>query len=180
MNRRSAVIIIPSLLMLLYACGASASTQKETTEESDMNEQNITITSADLKDGTWDEAITNTAYGENLSPQLSWNAIDEAGCYAIIMIDPDGNNWLHWMETDVKSNEIPRGYSSKAKYVGPYPPSGTHHYKVCVYALKEPGNAPSANFDRGGNDISTIEKELTQGGNCLGYGMIEGTYTARQ
>ena len=104
-------------------------------EERKADDQNIVITSADLKDGEWNDVITHTAFGENKSPQLSWNAVDGAGCYAIIMIDPDGNNWLHWIETDIRQNDIPTGYSSNDKYIGPYPPAGTHHYIVYVYAL---------------------------------------------
>ena len=95
------------------------------------------------------------------------------------MIDPDGNNWLHWIETDIKQNDIPTGYSSNDKYIGPYPPEGTHHYIVYVYALKEPRNVTSARFDQGSNNIYLIQDELMEDENCLGYGMIEGTYTAR-
>ena len=149
-------------------------------EEQIVDDQNIVITSADLKDGEWNEVITNTAFGENKSPQLSWNAVDGAGCYAIIMIDPDGNNWLHWIEINIRQNDIPTGYSSNDKYIGPYPPAGTHHYIVYVYALKEPRNVTSARLDRGSNDIEIIQDELMEGGNCLGYGMTEGTYTARR
>lgn len=58
-------------LMLLTACGTAGEQ-----EEPDMSEQNITITSTDLIDGVWNEEITNTKYGSNVSPQLSWNAID--------------------------------------------------------------------------------------------------------
>lgn len=148
-------------------------------EEQIVDDQNIVITSADLKDGEWNEVITNTAFGENKSPQLSWNAVDGAGCYAIIMIDPDGNNWLHWIEINIRQNDIPTGYSSNDKYIGPYPPAGTHHYIVYVYALKEPRNVTSARLDRGSNDIDLIMDELMEGENCLGYGIIEGTYTAR-
>ncbi len=148
-------------------------------EEQIVDDQNIVITSADLKDGEWNEVITNTAFGENKSPQLSWNAVDGAGCYAIIMIDPDGNNWLHWIEINIRQNDIPTGYSSNDKYIGPYPPAGTHRYIVYVYALKEPRNVTSARLDRGSNDIDLIMDELMEGENCLGYGIIEGTYTAR-
>ena len=148
-------------------------------EEQIVDDQNIVITSADLKDREWNEVITNTAFGENKSPQLSWNAVDGAGCYAIIMIDPDGNNWLHWIEINIRQNDIPTGYSSNDKYIGPYPPAGTHHYIVYVYALKEPRNVTSARLDRGSNDIDLIMDELMEGENCLGYGIIEGTYTAR-
>ena len=148
-------------------------------EEQIVDDQNIVITSADLKDREWNEVITNTAFGENKSPQLSWNAVDGAGCYAIIMIDPDGNNWLHWIEINIRQNDIPTCYSSNDKYIGPYPPAGTHHYIVYVYALKEPRNVTSARLDRGSNDIDLIMDELMEGENCLGYGIIEGTYTAR-
>ena len=171
------------MAVLLTACGTSGNIDAEKTSGSDGEEQIISISSTDLKDGIWSDIITNTAYGENKSPQLSWNAVNGAGCYAIIMIDPDGHNWLHWIEKDVTDNEIPQGYSSADKYIGPYPPAGTHHYKIYVYALKESRDISSAKFDGSGNDINRIADELSKSdsgeNNCLGWGMIEGTYTAR-
>ena len=166
------------MILMLTACAAS-----EEQEDTDMSAQNITITSSDLKDGVWNEEITNTSYGSNASPQLSWNEVDGASCYAVVMVDPDGFNWLHWIETDVELTDLPQGFSAEDKYVGPYPPFGTHHYKVYVYALKEARSVPSAKFNRGGNDISIIAEELSKSdsgeSNCLGWGMLDGTYTAR-
>ncbi len=111
---------------MLVACGSS----EKTVATTKMDGQNLTVTSENLNNGKWDEIISNTRLGENLSPQLSWSSVNGAGCYAVIMIDPDGNNWLHWIETDITDNELPQGFSSEDKYVGPYPPSGTHRYQV--------------------------------------------------
>ena len=176
---RLADMLFLFLVFVMTACGRSENRDIERTEVAGMCEDNIIISSTDLNGGVWNETITNTEYGENKSPQLSWNKIKDAGCYAIIMIDPDGNNWLHWIETDIKENDISSGYSSNDRYIGPYPPAGTHHYIVYVYALKEPRDITSAKLDRGSNDINSIQEELSKDGNCLGYGMIDGTYTAR-
>lgn len=144
------------------------------------DQYNIEVTSDNLKDGVWDDIITNTEYGDNLSPELKWDKVEGAECYAVIMTDPDGNNWLHWLETDISSNEINTGYTTdKNKYIGPYPPNGTHHYRVYVLALKERKEAAGAKFNSGGNDITKIIEELSENDNCLGTGYLEGTYTAK-
>ena len=75
--RRSLCVLFLRLIMALTACGMAGEQ-----EEPDMSEQNITIAYTDLIDGVWNEEITNTKYGSNVFPQLPWNAVDGASCYA--------------------------------------------------------------------------------------------------
>jgi phosphatidylethanolamine-binding protein (PEBP) family uncharacterized protein len=140
------------------------------------------VTSNNLKAGKWDTVITNTTQGKNESPQLQWRAVEKATNYTVIMVDPDGNNWLHWTAiTDKTSLEQGEYIGEKAGYVGPYPPSGTHHYIVYVFALKETPLSLTEKIDSAGADMETIAKELNSGGtsenNILAVGKIEGTYS---
>lgn len=88
--------------------------------------------------------------GENYSPALSWsNAPVETRSFAIQVIDPDGGNWLHWLQADIPADvtslpEAPGGPEIGVKgknnfyqdgYGGPCPPGGTHRYVFTLYAL---------------------------------------------
>lgn len=151
----------------------------------------LPITSADLHDGVWDAAITNTSRGENCSPQLSFDAVEGASYYVIYMVDETANNWVHWY-AEVPGTELSRG-ANPGSYVGPYPPrgSGPHTYTIYVYALSGPpgilkydGAYPE--FDRpwlgadalwsGVLNIKDNTKHPILYGNVLAYGYIEGTY----
>jgi phosphatidylethanolamine-binding protein (PEBP) family uncharacterized protein len=55
------------------------------------------------------------------------------GIYTLIMYDPDANNYLHWLVTNL--NEANLG-DVKVPYQGPTPPSGTHTY-VFVLARQQ-------------------------------------------
>lgn len=75
------------------------------------------ITSDDLHGGVWDKKIG--AKHDNLSPQLSWDKVSSAEKYAIVMIDHDGNDWLHWISiidnesADDKNNGISNDSKNK-------------------------------------------------------------------
>jgi len=89
-----------------------------------------------------------------LSPPISiLNLPEGTQALAIVMIDPDGHDWVHWLAANVPvAEEIPQNSSiDMAKqmvqgrnsfgsngYGGPTPPSGTHTYVFTVYALSEP------------------------------------------
>ena len=143
----------------------------------------IDISSDDLHDGVWDTLITNTLNGDNLSPELSWNAVEGASCYAVYMIDTDAY-WLH-LKAYVTDSSLAHGQidgSDDNSYIGPYPPSGTHHYVVYVVALKNNPGRVNLHFDSGNNTISRIMEDLDadeagNGGNIVGFGELSGTYT---
>jgi Raf kinase inhibitor-like YbhB/YbcL family protein len=88
--------------------------------------------------------------GENYSPALAWTGAP-AGTksFVITVIDPDGGNWLHWLQFNIPADatSLPEAVGGpevgvKGKnsfgslgYGGPCPPSGTHHYIFTLYAL---------------------------------------------
>ena len=142
----------------------------------------IEVTSEDIHDGIWDVIITNTNYGENRSPELSWEEVDGASFYEVIMID---GAWLHMdvftESTSLAAGEIERG-SRGSEYVGPSPPSGTHTYSVFVFALRDEPEHVSLRFDSGNNNINAIYSDLDtdvngEAGNVLAYGRLYGNYT---
>ncbi|MCR5502754.1 MAG: phosphatidylethanolamine-binding protein [Lachnospiraceae bacterium] len=146
--------------------------------EQDADRPQFELSSDDLHEGIWDTVITNTSYGQNASPQLSWEPVDGAECYAIYMIDTSARNWMHWKMENVAETELPRGSASNAEYVGPYPPSGTHDYEIYVYALKAPVSEIGGDFDKANPDYDEIVRSLDKnGGNILACGHLKGTYT---
>jgi Raf kinase inhibitor-like YbhB/YbcL family protein len=115
----------------------------------------FTLSSPAFKDG--EEMNNRYAFsmfgqcsGENYSPALAWTGAP-AGTqsFAITVIDPDGNNWLHWLQFNIPAGAtgLPEAVGGpdigiKGKndfgnlgYGGPCPPSGTHHYVFTLYAL---------------------------------------------
>ena len=137
------------------------------------------LSSEDLHDGVWDTAITKTSNGENRSPQLSWEAVDGAGCYAIFMIDTSANNWLHWKSVTGSETVLPAGWAQSDEYVGPYPPSGTHDYEIFVLALKEQPEQIKGSFDNSNPKMLEYAKDIDgeNEDNIISYGHLMGTYT---
>ena len=140
------------------------------------------LTSTDLNDGVWNDVISNTDKGENVSPSLSWEPVDGAALYVIYMIDLDAGYWMHWKADEVTETDLTQGWAQKG-YVGPYPPAGTvHTYDIYVVALKAPvervkGNvnasAPKAPEFLRGLDIDADGNS----GNIISYGQLSGTFT---
>jgi hypothetical protein len=101
-----------------------------------------------------------TCDGANVSPPLTWRGVP-AGATAIALIvdDPDAprGTYVHWVLVDLPSEitELredltpPPGAvqaensAGRAKYFGPCPPSGTHHYRFTIYALSAPTDLPA-------------------------------------
>ena len=100
--------------------------------------------------------LDNSAYGKNISPQLSWSGAP-AGTrsYVVLAEDPDAGSpkpFVHWVVYDVPAsakgfgvNALPPGAvagangSGKSGYRGPHPPpDGDHHYHFEVFALDRP------------------------------------------
>ena len=88
--------------------------------------------------------------GKNLSPPLVWSGAHEpTRSFAITVIDPDGGNWVHWVQFNIPEdvtglNEAAGGPAvgisgqndfGALGYGGPCPPSGNHRYVFTLYAL---------------------------------------------
>ena len=196
-------------LLCIASCGAASDSQQESAsapvqtsavpeetaapEESTVTEESaapefdpeslpaITLTSEDLHDGVWDADITNTSNGSNRSPQLAWEPVAGASCYAVYMVDTTANYWLHWKSLNIPETSLAAGAASGTEYVGPYPPSGTHEYEIRVYALKEAAEEDQSRFDSGNSKfeqvIAALDQNSSGSGNVLAYGTLSGTYT---
>ena len=157
---------------------AEAPEEAEPTEFDPESLPQIVLSSEDLHDGVWDPDITKTDKGSNRSPQLSWEPVGDAACYAVYMVDTTATFWLHWKSANVTETALPAGWASADEYVGPYPPSGTHDYEIRVYALKEPVTEEKSAFDSSNYNFDDLVKALDgNGGNVLAYGTLTGTYT---
>ena len=146
----------------------------------------INVTSQTLDDGIWDTKISKTLNGQNVNPELTWDPVEGASQYVVIMID---GGWLHMdyitTNTSMTEGEIDSSFRSNRgkQYVGPYPPPGTTHtYTVFVFALKKEMSADNWNFDKGGNYLDKIFEGLNtdkdgNAGNVLAYGRLDGNFT---
>ena len=140
---------------------------------------NVTTTS--IADGEWKTEIGLKE--KNLSPELTWDAVDGATKYAVIMIDDTtASNWLHWY-TIVDSTHLDEGAFTDTSegYAGPYPPE-THEYDVYIVALAEDPGDVYFQVDATGGDISERMTSLNTKpdgttGNVLAYGLVEYNFT---
>ena len=90
------------------------------------------VTTNSLTDGFWNEITANTVAGQNLSPDLSWEPVEGASCYAIYMVDLNTHYFLHWVQGDITETTLSQGYAGTKYYKGMYPPPGDRH---CQYDL---------------------------------------------
>lgn len=141
----------------------------------------ITLASDDLHNGVWSSVISNTDKGENRSPQLQWDPVDGASCYAVYMVDTSVTYWLHWKSDNVRETTLPAGWAPRTEYIGPYPPEGTHDYEIRVFALKEPVTETQTRFDNSNDGfdrmVSALDKTDSGKGNVLAYGTLTGSFT---
>ena len=95
-----------------------------------------------------------SAYGENVSPQLSWSGASKGTqCFVLLVEDPDAprpDPFVHWLifnippsATSIPEGQAPEGATDgqndaqSTAYYGPKPPSGTHHYHFKLYAIDQ-------------------------------------------
>jgi Raf kinase inhibitor-like YbhB/YbcL family protein len=92
--------------------------------------------------------------GEDVSPPLAWDGVPaDATALVLIVDDPDARGFVHWVAFDIPTttSELPEGASAsdpslrqgtnsfgKAAWGGPCPPSGTHHYRFRLLAVRQP------------------------------------------
>ena len=146
----------------------------------------FTVTSENLHDGVWDDVIGRDK-GENKSPQLSWEPVEGAESYAIVMIDETARNWMHWKTASVTETSLPLGFAGTDAYVGPYPPAGeTHTYTIYVVALRQKKDGMSGTLDAPNDEpdhdvkrsLSSLDTVDGQTGNALAMGTILGAFTS--
>jgi len=175
-TRSSAVVL--ATLLLGSGCGGDPE------EAPQMQEPlTITVTSTAFADG---EPVPRkyTCDGAGIAPPLAWQGVPaDAAAVALVVDDPDApsGTFTHWVVLDVPpevtgSDEgaVPangvqaRNSAGQASYFGPCPPSGMHHYRFTVYALREPtGLAGNASLDEALREIGTRSSA---------WGRLTGTY----
>ena len=174
-------IIAVMLIAVLTGCSDGKFT------EATLDVPSITVTSTSVTDEGKLLTVTaaaerNDPQGENQSPAVSWEAVEGANYYAVMLFDVDAN-WLHLFATDITDTELPQGaYTDTGIYVGPYPPksAGTHTYRLAVFAIKEQPNDTIGKLNSK-ESYAGLVNHLNQVGNnsdnILAYGYMEGTYT---
>lgn len=113
----------------------------------------------------------------NISPDLSWDKVDGAASYAIMMIDLDLDDFhLHGF-TRTDSNHLAAGEFEENGYLGPYPPS-PHNYKIYVFALRENADDVSVRIDMQNCNIQNMIDLLNKSnpGNVISYGELSASY----
>ena len=159
MKKITSLLLCGALVLALAGCGGSEPAQTVTVPNSESAAGTTTVAGAadnsgdefvgaysafavttnSLKDGYWDEITANTVSGQNLSPDLNWEPVEGASCYAIYMVDLNTHYFLHWIQGDITETSLPQGYAGSKYYIGMYPPAGdTHVYNIYVIALKNP------------------------------------------
>ena len=124
--------------------------------------------------------------GENFSPPLVISGVPNGTArLALIMHDPDApdGDFLHWtlwhINPDIRvlpENTVPddalqgTNGSGQVGYMGPCPPSGTHHYIFNLYALDTMMNLPEG----------TMHDELMQAidDHVVAQTALSGTFSA--
>ena len=183
-NNHYIIVAILAVALMLSGCGTADDTDVALEEEVlGIQAPVFAVTSENLHDGVWDQVISNTDNGQNVSPQLSWEPVAGASEYVIYMSDTNMQDFIHWKSNHVTETTLPQGWASETDYIGPYPPSGgTHTYEIYVIALKEgveraKGGVNSANPKFQQNVQSLDDTTDGKGGNILAVGHLAGTYT---
>jgi Raf kinase inhibitor-like YbhB/YbcL family protein len=136
------------------------------------------------------------AYGENVSPSLSWDGLPEGTrSLALVMDDPDApmpQPFVHWVVYNIPATAsgLPEGIPAEAhlhapaeiagttqglmglrqpRYFGPRPPAGkVHHYNFTLYALDADLSLPEV--------LGKAELLERIQGHVIGEGRLIGTY----
>ncbi len=140
------------------------------------------LTSEDIEDGFWVDAISSSPAGEDVSPQLSWDPVDGADQYIIYMVDISANYLIHWKAEGVTETHLDRGWADSF-YFGPYPRTGlTNTYDIYVIAIRNPIDrlrgslrVPNANFPLFLAYLDIDAEGNT--GNIIAYGHISAQYS---
>jgi Raf kinase inhibitor-like YbhB/YbcL family protein len=176
----------PSVLLVLLAaaCSSDGATPSLTGSAGRPVPSGLPILSAAFEEGGT-IPTEFTCDGEDRSPPISWSPAPGAAEYALTVIDPDANGFVHWVvygipteptaygegETPAGAKEGTNGRADEA-YAGPCPPEGDgpHRYEFRVYALS---SAVGAGLDPG----LSYDEVLDAIGCCVQvFGTLTGTY----
>ncbi|WCN38116.1 YbhB/YbcL family Raf kinase inhibitor-like protein [Aneurinibacillus uraniidurans] len=170
-------------------CTRGSYTESDRVEKAYSAESNLTnsieVTTAFANNGVIPDKYSMD--GGNTSLPVSWKAVENAQSYALIMYDPDANNFVHWMVKDIdkavtsigegksRTTAIPgfelTNYFGEKGYGGPQPPI-THNYKIVVYAL----NTATINLDDVGFGVSKGAFDAAISGKVIAKGEITGKF----
>ncbi|MBQ9066049.1 MAG: hypothetical protein IJ133_00775 [Clostridia bacterium] len=168
-----AILLVAAFVFSLFAGAVAGS--RAAAEQTPLTVKCASTTSSDK---LLTACAASSAGGKNQVPALRWNAVPGAACYAVYMFDISAGNWCHWICGGLTTTEIQQGAAlSGCRYKGPYPPSGTHTYRIFVYALKEPLPSYPGAFDAKNSSISAVESKLAgDHHNILAKGSVDVKY----
>lgn len=188
MKLKQLLLIFTGVILLsifFTACAAKETNTEPNNEDTVTEVVKINVTSESI-DAEGKLLSTTTAFSKSLkhtneSPQLSWDLVKGASCYAIYMYDRSANDWLHWKVGGLTQTSLAQGEDiPDSQYIGPYPPSGTHNYEIIVYALANAPDNYSGVIDKP-SSRDNIEKELDtlngKTGNIIGKGSVVGKFS---
>lgn len=168
-------------LALLTGCGGGSGGSSGPGEPAAKAPERVTVTSSAF--GANAPIPTRfTCKGEGVSPPLRWSGVPgEARALALVVDDPDapGGDFVHWVVFDIdpgvdgiRQGQVPsaarqaENSAGTAAYTPPCPPSGTHHYRFTLYALRERVDLPNG---VGHDDaIDAISKAAVARGRLVG------------
>jgi Raf kinase inhibitor-like YbhB/YbcL family protein len=160
----------------------------------------LILSSSSFKPGS-NIPSTFTCDGENISPHLRWNALNnpDQKSYVLIVDDPDApsRTFVHWIVLlPPTSTELSEGISfnggsklliehpsakelqndfGKRNYGGPCPPHGSHTYRFTLFATSESLDGMDTEFFK--KAFSAEEFQKYMGAKILAQSSITGTYT---
>ncbi len=181
--KKSLILTITMLigLLLIAGCGLNGEFTDASLDVPTIKVNSTSIVEGKLLTTTGADKKSNNPLGENHSPAVSWESVEGANYYAVIMFD-ESANWQHFFVTDITTTKIEEGkYTDTETYIGPYPPksSGVHAYRIEVFAIKKQPTSPIGEIDST-QSYRGIVNHLNQVGgnsdNIIARGYITGTY----
>jgi Raf kinase inhibitor-like YbhB/YbcL family protein len=157
LHDRPVLALLASVLLLLaVACGSDSNADGSTAVEEATQPLQI---SSDAFESGGQIPRKFTCDGADVSPRLFWTAVGQGRELALIMDDPDGGDFVHWVvyglpvttrefpEAVVESGDIRSGINDfgNSGYGGPCPPegSGPHQYDFTLFSLSGPIDLPA-------------------------------------
>jgi Raf kinase inhibitor-like YbhB/YbcL family protein len=183
--RLTALLLAGPVLVGAALTGCGFVGAKETDTGTGTATESLAVRSSAFRDGA-PIPLEFSCRGAGISPPLAWSGVDrDARSVALVVDDPDapGGTFTHWVvfnidpkTTSVGAGAVPAGASQarnsagQARYDGPCPPSGTHHYRFTVYVLRSPLTVP------GGSAMDRVLAAIRAKG--IAKGTLTGTFAA--